>query len=390
MVGGVVMAQDDPASPETARPVGRGGPLLALLRRAKLLREDGRHRERPFVAMIAVTWLPIVLLAALSHQEKQVLANISIHARLLVSMPLLFEADLFLHELVGIAIGCFAGSRVAQGLDPRSLEDVQRRAERLRSSSAGEAACLLLALLIGPLALWGRDAGPSGIAGLFATPVAAATLWYDFVSLPAFSFLLFRGLWRWLIWCWMLWRISRLELRLVPTHPDSSGGLGVLVIPNRAFALMSTAVAAGVAGVWAMKILFQGARVASFGPPLALLLAIALLVGLGPLLAFSGKLLRAKIFGRARYGSLAWDYTTQFDERWIVHHQQEGLLGTADLQSLADLANSYSIVRRMSLVPFDKIDVLVLLGSMLLPICPLLLTEIPLKSLLKTLVGAVL
>jgi len=384
------MAQDDRASPETPRTVGRGGPFLALLRRTKLLREDGRHRERPFVAMIAVTWLPIVLLAAVSHQEKQVLANLSIHARLLVSMPLLFEADLFLHDLVGIAVGCFAGARVAQGLDPRSLEDVQRRAERLRSSSAGEAACLLLALLIGPLALWGRDAGPSGIAGLSATPLSAATLWYDLVSLPAFSFLLFRGLWRWLIWGWMLWRISRLELRLVPTHPDSSGGLGVLVIPNRAFALTLTAVAAGVAGVWAMKILFGGARLASFGPPLALLLAIALIVGLGPLLAFSGKLLRAKISGRARYGSLAWDYTTQFDERWIVQHQKEGLLGTADLQSLADLGNSYSIVRRMSLVPFDKIDVLVLVGSLLLPICPLVLTKIPLRSLLKMLVGAVL
>jgi hypothetical protein len=188
----------------------------------------------------------------------------------------------------------------------------------------------------------------------------------------------------------MLWRISRLELRLVPTHPDSSGGLGVLVIPNRAFALMLTAVAAGVAGVWAMKILFGGASLTSFGPPLALLLAIALIVGLGPLLAFSGKLLRAKISGRARYGSLAWDYTTQFDERWIVQHQKEGLLGTADLQSLADLGNSYSIVRRMSLVPFDKIDVLVLVGSLLLPICPLVLTKIPLRSLLKMLVGAVL
>src|SRR6185369_3481969 len=95
-----------------------GGPFLALLRRTKLLREDGRHRERPFVAMIAVTWLPIIVLATATHQAREILANLSVHARLLVSMPLLLEADLFLHELVGIAIGSFARARVAQGLDP--------------------------------------------------------------------------------------------------------------------------------------------------------------------------------------------------------------------------------------------------------------------------------
>jgi hypothetical protein len=386
----VALVQDGRGSPDTTPAAGRGGPFLALLRKLKVLRDNRHHRELPFAALIAFTWLPIVALAAASHQARRVLSDFSIHARLLVSLPLLYEADVVLSELVGITLGCFAGARVAQGLDPRSLDDVRRRAEGLRSSSAGEAACLLLALVVGPLAFWGRTGGPSGVGALNATPLSPAVLWYGWVSLPTFSFLLFRGLWRWLIWAWTLWRISRLDLRLVPTHPDSSGGLGVLVIPNRGFSLFVAAVAAGVAGVWGSKIIFHGARLTSFGPPAAMLLAISLLVGLGPLLVFSRKLLGAKIAGRARYGSLAWDYTTQFDERWIVHNQREGLLGTADLQSLADLANSYSIVRKMRLVPFDRVDLLVLVASVLVPLSPLVLTEVPLKSLLKMLADAVL
>jgi hypothetical protein len=386
----VALVQDGRGSPDTTPTAGRGGPFLALLRRLKLLRDDRHHRELPFVALIAFTWLPIIALAAASHQARQILSNFSIHARLLVSLPLLYEADVVLSELVGITLACFARARVAQGLDPGSLDDVQRRAERLRSSSAGEAACLMLALVVGPLAFWGGAGGPAGIAALDANARSPALLWYGWVSLPTFSFLLFRGLWRWLLWAWMLWRISRLDLRLVPTHPDSSGGLGVLAIPNRGFSLFVAAVAAGVAGVWGSKIIFHRARLPSFGPPAAMLLAISLLVGLGPLLVFSRKLLGAKVAGRARYGSLASDYTTQFDERWIVHSQREGLLGTADLQSLADLANSYSIVRKMRLVPFDRVDVVVLVASVLVPLSPLVLTEIPLKSLLKMLADAVL
>jgi hypothetical protein len=377
-------------SSETARSVGHGGPFLAFLRKTNLLRDDRRHRARPLVALIVVAWAPIIVLSAASHQLLQVLAHFSIHTRFLVSLPLLFEADLVLHALEAVTISSFAGARVAQGLDPGSLDDLQRRAERLRSSSAGEAACLILALMVGPLSHWGQTGGPSGFIALSPTPLSTAMLWYGWVSSPIFAFLLFRMLWRWLIWCWMLWRISRLDLRLVPTHPDSCGGLGVLVIPVRGFALIVAAVAAAVAGVWLTKIVHHGAALKPFGPPLVTLLAIALLVGLGPLLVFSGKLWRAKLTGRARYGTLAWDYTTQFDERWIVHEQKEGLLGTADLQSLADLANSYGTVRKMRIFPFDKLDALLLGVAVLLPIGPVALTKLPLRSLLKTVAKAVL
>lgn len=179
-----------------------------------------------------------------------------------------------------------------------------------------------------------------------------------------------------------------MQLRLVPTHPDLCGGLGLLAIPIRGFALTLLAVAVGIAGAWGAQIAFRGASIRSFAPPLALLAAIALLMGLGPLFAFSGKLLRVKHVGRALYGNLASAYTTDFDERWIVRGEREGLLGTPDLQSLADLANSYAVVRRMRFVPFDKYDVLVLVVALLLPICPLVLTEVPLNSLLKKLAQA--
>jgi hypothetical protein len=376
----------------TAR-LGRGGPFLALLRRAKVLHEDGHEvydAARLSLVMIAVGWVPLILLAPFSRGSAGLLTDFSVHARLLLSIPLLLEGDVLLHKLIAVASERFAEETLADTQEPGSVAGVQRRAEVLRGSVVAELVCLAFALLVGQLGLWSSTANPLSIEGLANPPVSPTTIWYGFVAQPAFLFLFYRSLWRWVVWCWMLARFSRMKLRLVPTHPDLSGGLGLLAIPLRGFALALLAVAAGVAGAWGTQIAFRGVSVRTFGPTLALLVGIALIVGLGPLLVFSGKLIRAKLLARIQYGSLARAYTGEFDERWIVHHQKEGLLGTADIQSLADMVSSYEVVRKMRIAPFDLYDVLLVVVPVLLPTCPLILTEIPLRTLLPKLVSSLL
>ena len=69
----------------------------------------------------------------------------------------------------------------------------------------------------------------------------------------------------------------------------------------------------------------------------------------------------------------------------------EPLLGTADLQSLADLGNSFEIIRNMRPMPFGLYLALVLLASAVAPMVPLLLIAFPLDELVlrsvKSLVG---
>jgi hypothetical protein len=52
----------------------------------------------------------------------------------------------------------------------------------------------------------------------------------------------------------------------------------------------------------------------------------------------------------------------------------EGLLGTGDIQSLADLGNSYAVVREMRPVPFRLDDIGRLAAATAAPLLPLLLT----------------
>ena len=86
------------------------------------------------------------------------------------------------------------------------------------------------------------------------------------------------------------------------------------------------------------------------------------------------------------YGCLSNEYCRQFERRWISAEPRpadESLLGSADIQSLADLQNSVGAVRAMRPIPFDRTLVVSLLAATLLPVLPLLLLILPLTELLK-------
>ena len=57
------------------------------------------------------------------------------------------------------------------------------------------------------------------------------------------------------------------------------------------------------------------------------------------------------------------------------------MLADQDIQSLADLGNSFAVVREMRFVPVSAHDVLLLLLVTIFPFLPLLLTIMPLDQL---------
>jgi hypothetical protein len=194
------------------------------------------------------------------------------------------------------------------------------------------------------------------------------------------------------VWARFLWGVSRIELQLVPTHPDRCGGLGFLASVCPAFAPVLLAQGAVLAGTIADKIFFSGAKLPQFKVEVIILVAWMLLSVLGPLLVFAPVLAHAKRVGLREYGSLAQRYVGDFDQKWLRGRApaEEALLGSADIQSLADLGNSFEVVRGMRAVPFTRDAVVQLAVFALLPLVPLLLTMISLEQLLQTLVKIVL
>ena len=209
--------------------------------------------------------------------------------------------------------------------------------------------------------------------------------------MPLFQFLLLRWYFRIFIWTRFLWQVSRIDLKLVPTHPDRVGGLGFLGNIVYAFAPVLLAHGVLLAGLIADRIFFAGATLQQFTVEIIGGVGALVFLVLCPLMVFAGQLARAKRTGLGEYGVLAQRYVREFDAKWIRGGRDpaEPLIGSADIQSLADLANSFEVIRTMRIVPFSKETVFQLGVVTLVPLAPLLLTMISLEELLKRLLGAV-
>jgi hypothetical protein len=257
---------------------------------------------------------------------------------------------------------------------------------------------LLIAFVyvVGVAYLWPRY-GALGVPIWYATPIeggrhlSLAGWWFVCVSVPLFQFILLRWYFRLFIWIRFLWQVSRCRLSLVPTHPDRAGGLGFLSLTVVGFAPLLAAHGALLSGLIANRIFFQGATLVDFKAELVVTVAFLLLVVLGPLLLFAPHLSQARRVGLREYGSLAQRYVREFDDKWLRGGAppDEPLVGSADTQSLADLGNSFEIVRGMTAVPITRRTLVQLAVITLLPVAPLLLTMLSLEELLKRLLQVV-
>ena len=139
------------------------------------------------------------------------------------------------------------------------------------------------------------------------------------------------------------------------------------------------------------SIFFRADTLLAFEDQIIAVVAFLLVLTLGPLLVFSPQLARARRMGLREYGNLAERYVRDYDKKWLRGGLSAGepLLGSSDIQSLADLGNSFQMVQNMRIVAFSRDTVLRLLAVALLPVAPLLLTMLPLRALVSQLLKIV-
>jgi hypothetical protein len=289
-------------------------------------------------------------------------------------------------------LASFVEQSVESGLVPASkraaLDRAMKSAARWRDSVAVEVVILGLAVVL--VAAGARVELPAGISTWSAVSTGSgahltlAGWWYLAAALPVFQFLIARWFWRLLIWSVFLWRLSRFGLKLVPTHPDLSGGLGYLGVVQSYFSTLGFATSTVFAAQFAEKLVFAGVDLRSLMAPIVGVVLLNLVLFLGPLLVFSPELVVIKRRGLRDYGVLAAHYTRAFDVKWLRGGAppDEPLLGSADIQSLADLGNSVAIIRNMRIVPFAPITVVGLAAVSLAPMLPLLLASFSVDDLL--------
>ena len=209
------------------------------------------------------------------------------------------------------------------------------------------------------------------------------------MSIPFFQFLLARWLWRFLIWTHLLWSLSKMDLYLVPTHPDLAAGLGFLSPAQAKYGIVIFALSSVIAAKIGEEILYDGASLLDYKFIIIGYVVLMLIVLMAPLLVFTPKLLAVKRRGLLEYSALANEYTQAFDRKWVRKEGAEGesLLGSGDIQSLADLGNSFGYVRNMRTFPVDLNGVIPPVMAVVLPMLPLVLTVYPFNDLVVKIVG---
>jgi len=284
-----------------------GGPLFQLLRRAHLSDDALTLQRRRIVVISLVAWVPLLLLAAAGGQllgggaAMPFLLDVEVHVKFLLAIPLLIGAELVVHRRMRHVVRQFLDRQLIPESAKARFDAAVASAFRLRNSVVAEVLLIAFVYVVGILIVW-RHYTALDAATWYATPsvggskLSLAGMWYGYVSLPFFQFLLCRWYFRLFIWARFLWQVSRIQLSLVPTHPDRTGGLGFVSGTAYAFALLAGA-----------------------------------------------------------HGAPA----------------DEPLVGSGDIQSLADLGNSLEVVRTMRIAPVTKEAILQLLAATLAPIAPL-------------------
>jgi hypothetical protein len=375
-----------------------GGPLFQLFRRSHLSGDGLELLHWRILVITLIAWLPLLLLSMLgSHLlsptvKLPFLHDIETHIKLLVALPVLIAAELIVHSRIHPVVNAFLARRIVLQQDvPRFLAAIES-AKRPRNSVPVELGLLFLVFPLGQW-LWRSEAALS-TATWYAIPqsghlqLTAAGYWYAFVSIPISQFILLRWYLRFATWFRFLWQLSRLNLHLIATHPDRAGGLAFLGKSAYAFSPILFAQGTVLAGLIATRVLYGGENLFSFKMEAIGFIVFFLAFVLGPLTMFTPQLARAKRKGLADYGLLASRYVEGFEQKWVRGNAIEAdeLLGSGDIQSLADLGNSYAAVKEMRPIPFDLQDIARLAAVTAVPLLPLGLTVFSLEELVARIV----
>lgn len=379
-----------------------GGPLYQLFIRTRLGTDALGLVKRRIIVISLFSWLPLLLLSLLPGEQISpdikvpFLYDIDVHIRFLLALPLMIVAELVVHQRLKPLILQFVERDIVSAEALTQFQAIIDSAMRLRNSVMIEVGLIILVFTAGHY-VWANQLA-LGAATWFSVLVddrhqlSPAGYWYTYVSIPVFQFIFIRWYFRIFIWARFLWQVARIDLQLIPTHPDRAGGLGFLAGSVAAFVPLLVAQGLLLAGMIANRIFYEGATLLAFKPEIAAFVVFVLWVTLGPLCAFAGRLAQCKRKGLLEYGSLGSRYVREFDLKWLraVPPTDEPFVGSADIQSLADLANSFEVVKGMRLFPFDKGVLLQTAVISLLPVLPLMLTLISLEELLKRLLGILL
>lgn len=388
---------DNPQADDSADDLSlfRGGLLYRAQLKTRLIDADHWNLARRVTLLLAVSWLPLVIVTALFDRDRLVglLTDYRVYSRIVTGVPVLLFGQMVMEGRFRIVATHVRQAKLLGSEDLDKLKGVLATIRRLRDSSLSE--LMIVALVYVDAALIWKSKVATGpdwaVYRSGGVPHLTVAGWYyGLVSAPLYQLLVGLSLWKWFLWCLFLFRLSRMDLKTVATHPDVHGGLGFLGLSPIGFVSVAFALSAVIGGSWRNDIL-NGAHLASFQLPAIILIGLIFIVALGPLVFFVHKLDVLRRSAMLEYGVLAQSYATNLHEKWILapEDRDQPHFTVSEVTALADFAISYRNIKQMNPFPADKGTLVSLALAVAVPLFPAVLAQFPLSVILNGLLQAV-
>jgi len=392
-----VMAKPRPPDPQDSEDLFMRGPPMLVESRLGLVRPGRLHTGRRCVLFIVLTWMPLCLLTALdgtlmpSAQGIGFLVDLGAFARSWIAGPLLLLADVVAGRELSRIAGRFGWMCAHSPAARDGFARVTEATVRLRDGPLLEFAVAATVLLLVVTLLQGVPFAQLPYwqhSQLHPEHLSAAGWWYAVVSLPLLLVLVVGWLWRVVVWTLFLARVARLDLPLVPEHPDAAGGLGFIGYSVRGFAFVASAFGAIVAGAVANQVVHNGVPFMSMRYVIGGTVAACVVLFCAPMCVLIPRLAVERRAGMKKFGELCTSFGLQFDGKWFTGRAVDrDTLEENDFSAATDLYQVVDRVKAMRFLPLDRVNVAMLAVAALLPFAPVAVLALPFDTLLKLVVG---
>lgn len=368
--------------------------MARLHRRATGTAAAGRSARRTAVLLAAVTWLPLLVLAAAQgvawgdRVEVPLVRDFLPYGQLLVVVPILVLGGPVVGVQLARAMVVLRSARILSPDGLASLDGIVARSSACWRSRLSEVVVLAVTVVATVASVWGARDWLTGGWQVLDSRVTFAGWWYLLVAWPVIRYLGLKWVWRALLWSWMLWRLARLPLRLRPEHPDRAGGLAFLGEAHARFGILMFALGVQLSCLVADGVVYRGVDLLAFRGEMVTFVVVTVAVSLLPLLVFTPNMLRARQEHLAFLSSSG--HVGAEDVRRLLLADDRQKLPCDEISALADFGPLYENARLMRPVPLELRHLVVLALAAALPFAPLVFLIMPAQEVLRTLARLVL
>ncbi len=353
-----------------------------------LILSNNEHTMVRILILTGIAWLPLFVLTLVNGTfisddiTIPFIKDVVPYVRGLIVIPLLVMADNVIEPMMARLISYLHNSGIVPDSENDRLKDAAEKMTRLMNSKWAQ---LLLVFMVIAISwylradyreMWHERDVTSWALQLKNGVVdeSLAGSWFLLVTSPLVSFLLYRWVWRFLIWSVFLYRVSRMKLELYASHSDLAGGLGIFGGGQALFAIIFLIIATLLSSDIAGNILYEGDTLDDMKLVILTFIFISVFVITAPLLSFTKQLFNLKRKALAEYGELQQQISRDFHKHWIKDEENE-LVDSMQPSAMADYNVVYEVVSKMRIVPINPILIIVMAAVLLVPFLPLSLTE---------------